>query len=164
MHRRRIALTAALFVLGLSLSACESFDPSDWFNPKKPLPGERKEVFPGGSATYTVMVKPVSGFSGPVSLSVGSESGFPTGITSAGFSPATISGSGTSTLTMTTTIATVPWALSLTVSGTSGSLSHTASSTLLVNLAPPAALIASPGDRQVALAWPASVGATGYHV
>ena len=123
-----------------------------------------KEVFPGGSATYTVTVKPVSGFSGPVSLSVGSESGFPTGITSAGFSPATISGSGTSTLTMTTTIATVPWALSLTVTGTSGSLSHTASSTLLVNLAPPAALTASPGDRQVALAWPASVGATGYHV
>jgi len=123
-----------------------------------------KEVFPGGSATYTVTVTPVSGFGGPVSLSVDSESGFPSGITSAGFSPATISGSGSSTLTMTTTTSAIPWALSLTVTGTSGSLSHTASSTLLVNLAPPAALTASPGDRQVALAWQASVGASGYHV
>jgi len=58
----------------------------------------------------------------------------------------------------------VPYALSLTITGTSGTISHTASTTLLVNLAPPAGLTAIAGDAQVSLAWPASVGASGYHV
>lgn len=40
-------------VLTLPLGGCVNFDPSDWFagdwfNTKKPLPGERKELFPGG--------------------------------------------------------------------------------------------------------------------
>ena len=74
------------------------------------------------------------------------------------------SGSGSSTLTMTTTTSTIPWAVSLTITGTSGALTHTASTTLLVNLAPPASIQATPGDSQVSLSWPASVGATSYHV
>jgi fibronectin type 3 domain-containing protein len=123
-----------------------------------------QEVVPGGSTTYTVTVTPLSGFTGTVNLSVGSESGFPTGITSGGFSPTVISGSGSSTLTMNTTTSTIPWALSLTVTGTSGAISHTASTTLLVNLVPPASLTATPGDKQVSLSWPASIGATSYHV
>src|SRR5262249_43833037 len=44
-----------------------------------------QEVVPGGLTTYTVTVTPLSGFTGTVNLSVGSESGFPTGITSGGF-------------------------------------------------------------------------------
>ena len=116
------------------------------------------------SATYTVTVTPLSGFTGTVNLSVGSESGFPTGITSGGFSPASISTGGSSTLTMQTSTSTVPYALSLTITGTSGTISHTASTTLLINLAPPAGLTATAGDAQVSLSWPASVGASGYHV
>jgi hypothetical protein len=123
-----------------------------------------QQVFPGGVAAFTVTVTPVSGFTGAVSLSVGSESGFPSGITSAGFSPASIAGSGSSTLTMDTTSSTVPWALSLSIAGTSGTITHTASTTLLVNLAPPASLTATPGDSQTSLAWQASVGATSYEV
>jgi galactose oxidase-like protein/PKD domain-containing protein len=123
-----------------------------------------QQVFPGGAAAFTVTVTPISGFTGAVSLSVGSESGFPSGITSAGFSPASISGSGSSTLTMDTTSSTVPWALSLTITGSSGTITHTASTTLLVNLAAPASLTATPGDSQISLAWPASVGATRYEV
>ncbi|PYL80497.1 MAG: hypothetical protein DMF23_16050 [Verrucomicrobia bacterium] len=123
-----------------------------------------REVVPGGLATYTVTVTPLSGFTGTVNLSVGSESGFPTGITSGGFSPASISTGGSSTLTMQTSTFTVPYALSLTITGTSGTISHTASTTLLVNLAPPAGLTANAGDAQVSLSWPASVGANGYHV
>jgi cellulose 1,4-beta-cellobiosidase len=65
---------------------------------------------------------------------------------------------------MNTATSTVPRALSLTVTGASGSLSHIASTTLLVNLGPPATLSAMPGDRQVALSWPASVGASSYHL
>ncbi len=123
-----------------------------------------QEVVPGGFATYTVSVTSISGFNAPVSLSVGSESGFPTGITSGGFNPASISGTGSSTLTMDTTISTVPWALSLTVTGTSGTISHTASSTLLVNMAPPGSPAAIAGDKQVSLSWGASVEASSYQV
>lgn len=123
-----------------------------------------QEVVPGGFTTYTVSVTGISGFSGLVSLSVGSESGFPTGITSGGFNPASISGTGTSTLTMNTTTSTVPWALSMTITGTSGTLSHTASSTLLVDLAPPGSPAAIAGDKQVSLSWGPSVEASSYHV
>jgi hypothetical protein len=123
-----------------------------------------QEVVPGGSTTYTVSVSGLSGFNAPVTLSVGSESGFQTGITSGGFNPASISGAGTSTLTMNTTTSTVPWALSLTITGTSGTLSHTASSTLLVNLAPPSSPAAIAGDKQVSLSWGPSVEASSYHV
>ncbi|HEX4440973.1 MAG TPA: galactose oxidase-like domain-containing protein [Thermoanaerobaculia bacterium] len=123
-----------------------------------------KTVTPGQSTTFSVAVAPVSGFTGTVTLTVDSESGFPTGVTSGGFSPASITGSGSSTLTMNTTTSTVPFALSLTITGTSGTITHTASTTLLVNLAPPASLTATPGNAQVSLSWPASVGANGYHV
>lgn len=122
-------------------------------------------VIPGQSSTFTVTVTPLSGFNGAVTLSVGSESGFPTGITSGGFSPSSIAGSGSSTLTMNTTTSTAPYALSLTVTGTSGSITHTSSTTLLVNLAAPASLNATAGSSgQVTLSWPASTGATSYHV
>jgi fibronectin type 3 domain-containing protein len=123
-----------------------------------------KTVTPGQSTTFTVTITPLNAFAGTVGLTVDSESGFPTGVTSGGFSPASISGSGSSTLTMNTTTSAVPFALSLTVTGTSGTLSHTASTTLLVNLAPPASLTATPGNAQVSLSWPASTGANGYHV
>ena len=121
-------------------------------------------VTPGQATTFTVTVTPITGFAGSVTLTVDSESPFPTGVTSGGFSPASISGSGSSTLTMNTTTSTVPFALSLTINGTSGTLTHTTSTTLLVNLAPPASLTATPGDAQVSLSWPASTGANGYHV
>jgi hypothetical protein len=122
-------------------------------------------VLPGNSTTYNVTVTSLSGFTGPVTLSVGSESGFPTGITSGGFSPSSISGSGTSTLTMNTTTSTAPYALSLTVTGTSGTITHTGSTTLLVNLAAPASLTATPNSSgQIALSWSATVSATTYHL
>jgi hypothetical protein len=50
----RALLTASTLALGLALSACESFDPTDmmpnnWFGGgKKPLPGDRHAVFPEG--------------------------------------------------------------------------------------------------------------------
>jgi cellulose 1,4-beta-cellobiosidase len=121
-------------------------------------------VTPGQSTTFAVTVTPVTGFTGTVNLSVGSESGFPSGITSGGFSPVSIGGGGSSTLTMNTTTGAVPYALSLTITGISGNLTHTGSTTLLVTLAPPASLTATPGNAQVSLSWPASVGASSYSV
>jgi fibronectin type 3 domain-containing protein len=63
---------------------------------------------------------------------------------------------------MQTTTDTLPYALSLTVTGTSGTITHTASTTLLVYPAPPAGLTAKQGDSSVSLSWPASVGASYY--
>jgi hypothetical protein len=121
-------------------------------------------VEPGGSATYTVTLTPRSGFTGNVSLAVSSEVGYPAGVSSGGFAPATISGSGSSTLTMNTTTSAAPYAVSLSVQGTSGSLIHTASTTLLINLPPPQGLTAAAADSQVSLDWQAVTGATGYRV
>src|SRR5215470_11893955 len=47
---RAIVVVAAV---ALPLGGCVNFDPADWlagdwFNNKKPLPGERKDLFPGG--------------------------------------------------------------------------------------------------------------------
>jgi hypothetical protein len=41
-------LTIVGLAFSLALTGCGSFDPTDWFNSKKPLPGERKLVFPEG--------------------------------------------------------------------------------------------------------------------
>ena len=48
MRYRRSLVVATLLALGVTLSGCESFDPTEWFNTKKPLPGDRKAVFPSG--------------------------------------------------------------------------------------------------------------------
>ena len=48
MQTRRIVLIVSLLAAGFALSGCESFDPESWFNAKKPLPGERKAMFPSG--------------------------------------------------------------------------------------------------------------------
>jgi hypothetical protein len=48
MRNHRIVLVVSLLAFGLALSACSTFDPTEWFSQKKPLPGERKAVFPEG--------------------------------------------------------------------------------------------------------------------
>ncbi len=122
-----------------------------------------RSVLPGQSATYTVTVTGLSGFAGNVTLAVSSESGFPTGITSGGFSPPTVTGSGVSTLTMNTTSGSPPYALSLTISGISGS-TRRAPATLVVALAPPTGLVATAGNGQVGLTWTAAPVASKYMV
>jgi hypothetical protein len=47
-------------------------------------------VIPGGKTTFNVKVTSISGFSGSVTLGVASERPFPTGVTSLGFVPASI--------------------------------------------------------------------------
>jgi hypothetical protein len=48
MRYRRALAAALLLVFGLATSGCSTFDPTEWFSTKKPLPGERKAVFPEG--------------------------------------------------------------------------------------------------------------------
>ena len=46
MRHHRVVLITSLLAFGMALSGCGSIDPTEWFNTKKPLPGERKDMFP----------------------------------------------------------------------------------------------------------------------
>ena len=81
-------------------------------------------IRPGGSASYTVTVTPSGGFTGTVALSV---SALPAGATATFNPPST---SGTSTLTIQTSNNSKPGMVTLTITGTNGNLSHTATVTL----------------------------------
>ncbi len=89
-------------------------------------------VNPGNAVTYTVTVTPTGGFLGTVALGVSGQSGD----TTVAFNPTSINitdaSARTSILTVTTTGATPPGVYSLTVTGTSGSLQHNASTSLTV--------------------------------
>src|SRR5207244_3990119 len=87
-----------------------------------------QSVAAGSSAGYTVSVSALNGFTGSVGFSV---SGLPAGVTPA-FNPATVTGSGSSTMTLTTTSGAAPGNYPLTITATSGAISHTANVTLTV--------------------------------
>ncbi len=83
-----------------------------------------QSVYPGQAGVYTVSITPTNGFSGNVSLSV---SGLPAGAT-ATFVTNPLTSSTTSTSLIVNVGTSVPQAnYSLTITGTSGSLSHTVS-------------------------------------
>jgi hypothetical protein len=82
----------------------------------------------GSSTTFSVTVANSGGFSGVVSFSV---AGLPSR-TSASFSPSSVSGSGSSTLTIKTNKPTARGTYQLTIYGTSGSLQHSAGVTLTI--------------------------------
>jgi hypothetical protein len=58
MRHSRTFVVASLLLFGLTASGCSTFDPTEWFNTKKPLPGERKAVFPQGVPGVTQGVPP----------------------------------------------------------------------------------------------------------
>ena len=82
----------------------------------------------GGSTTYAVTVAATPGFSGTVNLSVGGVPKFVTAI----FSPASVVQSGTSVLTVTPKKQTKTGNLTMSITGTSGSLVHSTNITLIV--------------------------------
>ena len=91
-------------------------------------PGSRT-VRRGSSTTYTVSVSSQGGFNGSVSLAV---RGLPTG-TSASFAPAALVGSGSATLTITTSSSAPRGTFPLTVTGSEpAGLTHSASVTLAI--------------------------------
>ena len=92
---------------------------------------------------YTVSVTPQGGFSSDVALSV---SGLPAEA-SASFEPAEVAGgSGSSLLTVSTSASTPVGSYPLTVTGTSGSLSHAAHMTLIVDPPPDFSVAVSPSS------------------
>src|SRR5216117_856254 len=85
---------------------------------------------PGQSATSTISLQSTGGFTGSVALTTASS---PAGVTGS-CSPSTVSGSQTSTCTLTGTTA---GSYAVTVTGTSTSLTHTASISVAVTTTPP---------------------------
>jgi autotransporter-associated beta strand protein len=90
-------------------------------------------VAPGGNGAFTVNLVTNTGFSGAVSLGL---SALPAN-TSAGFSPGSLSGAGSSTLTITTTGSTAPGTYPLTIYGTNGGTVASATVSLVVGLGNP---------------------------
>ncbi len=105
-----------------------------------------QSVTQGNGTSYTVTVTPSGGFTGTVSLTL---SGLPAGATGT-FNPASLP-SGNSMLSITTSSTTPTGTFPLTITGTSGSTTHTASVNLVVT-APVVgdfSISASPGSQTV---------------
>jgi hypothetical protein len=119
-----------------------------------------QSVVVGGIATYTVNVAAQGGFSGTVGLAIG---GLPTGAT-ANFNPTSVSGSGASTLTVTTASNTPVGSNTLTITGNSGSLNHQTTVTLQVVSASPAPSVTSvtPNNGAAGGGTGVTIGGTGF--
>jgi hypothetical protein len=118
----------------------------------------QKAVAQGGSTTYTVTVGSLAGFTGTVNLGA---SGLPQGAT-ASFSPASITGSGTSTMTVTAAPSSPGGTYTVTMTGTSGgTLSHSTAATLVVTIAAPAAAVFARLDTTTQGTWKGVYGADG---
>jgi uncharacterized membrane protein len=86
-------------------------------------------VVHGNGTSYTLTVTPSGGFAGNVSLSVGA---LPSGVNATFNTNPIAGGSGSSTLTVTTTSSTPTGTYTIPITGTSGSLTHSTSVTLIV--------------------------------
>ena len=117
-------------------------------------------VNPGGSTSYTVSTSSISNFSGAVTLSV---TGLPSGA-SASFAANNFATPGNTTLTVNTSSSTPLGTSTLTITGTSGSLTHSVTVSLVVTSTTPTGLTAMAGNSQVSLTWNISAGATSYNL
>ena len=104
--------------------------------------GPSSQTVTGPTVKYLIGVSALSGFTGSVSLAV---SGLPANAT-ASFSPPTLTGSAISVLTITTNGAIPSGATTLTIKGTSGALSHSATVTLSSGTAPDFSISVGPPE------------------
>ncbi|HEY7812516.1 MAG TPA: S8 family serine peptidase [Nakamurella sp.] len=120
-----------------------------------------RSVAAGSTAGFSVSVAPANGFSAPVTLAL---TGLPAAVGTAGFSPAVITGSGASQLTVSTAGTAAAGTYSLTITGTSGGLARTATVTLAVTR-PDFTIAVSPSSATVsrgqAASYQVSIGAVG---
>jgi kumamolisin len=97
-------------------------------SPNYSLSATSVSILQGSSGSSTITSTVVDGFDSAVALSV---SGLPTGVTGT-FSPTSITGSGTSTLSLTVASTTAAGTYTITVSGVGGGITHTATFSLTV--------------------------------
>ncbi len=109
--------------------------------------GSSGSVVQGDSASYEVDLAPLNGYTGSITLSTGS---LPTGA-SAGFSPTgvTLGASGSSTLTIGTSLSTPAGTYPVTVSGFDGTTTHSTTVSLVVTAVPNFSISVSPSSRSV---------------
>src|SRR5262249_10244966 len=138
------AFNWSTYVTSFALPSCTQAPPTPDFTIS--ATPSTQTVVTGGSTSYTVTVTWLDGFTGSVDLAA---SGLPSGA-GASFAPATVAGSGQSTLTVTTTSATPAGTFTVTVTGTSGASSHQTTVALTVSLPPDFSLSATPASRTVA--------------
>jgi uncharacterized membrane protein len=158
--------TYVLTVAGLSGPLLQAASVTVTVTPQAPPPDfsiiaspGSQDIAAGTNTSFTVSVGALNGFTGTVSLSA---SGLPSGMQGT-FSPASISTSGNSTLSITTTTSTAPGNYTLTVSGVSGSLNHSTTVTVLVgaNAPPPDfSISASPSTQTIVAGTNGSVTVT----
>src|SRR5215471_13141370 len=120
-----ITFTGGRLDVNKAIRAC-SAPPTPDFSLSATPPSQT--VTQGASTTNTATVSPSGGFTGTVTFSA---SGLPAGA-SASFNPASVTTSGSSTMTVATSSSTPTGTFSITITGTSGPLSHTAPVSLAV--------------------------------
>jgi subtilisin family serine protease len=104
-----------------------------------------RNVTAGTATTYTVSVGSLNGFTGSVSLGL---SGLPSNVGTSTFTPPSVSGSGTSQLSITTANTAPAGSYPLIIGGSAGTLTHAASVNLVV-VAKNFALSASPSTLTI---------------
>ncbi len=120
-------------------------------------------VSAGANTTYTATVTAGTGFTGTVNFSV---SGLPAGAT-ASFNPGSVATSGSTTLTVSTAITTPAGSYPLTITGTTGPITHTANVTLVVSgdfaisVTPSSATVSGGGDATYTVTITAGPGFSG---
>ena len=110
----------------------------------------------GGNATFSTTITPGNGFNGAVALTA---TGLPSGA-SASFSPASVSGSGSSRLTISTTSSTPPGTYPVIIGATSGAVAHSSNVALTVNPPLDFAFSLAPASQTVAAGSNATYTAT----
>jgi len=83
----------------------------------------------GKTATSTITISPVNGFTSAVSLT----DAIPLGLTCSAITPSTVAGSGTASLSCSST---TPASYTITITATSGTTSHTTATTITIAAAP----------------------------
>lgn len=114
-----------------------------------------QSVNQGVTANYVITLTAIGGFANTVTFSI---SGLPTAAT-ATFTPASLAGSGSSTLAISTALTTPTGSYPLTITGTDGVLTHTASVTLVVTT-PDFTLSAAPASQTIVTGGTTSYTAT----
>ncbi|WP_405072085.1 S8 family serine peptidase [Kribbella sp. NBC_01510] len=89
-----------------------------------------RTVNAGAATAYTVSVNPANGFAGDVTLSV---AGLPASVGTVAVSPAVVHGNGTAQLALSTAATAPAGTYTLTVSSSSGALTHSVTVKLIVN-------------------------------
>jgi hypothetical protein len=114
----------------------------------------------GSGVNYNATVTPLLGFNGAVTFTA---TGLPAGAT-ATFNPTSVTGAGSSVMTLTAGAATPSGTYTITITGSSGSLTHSTTVTVFVVMPVAAGASFSQADTQTQGTWKGVYGADGFSI